>query len=150
MDISIRMRVGKFVLTATALLICMLSVVPFGCKKSPPKAGRVVGVLYYPDGRTFASGVKVFAMNHAAGRQHADLKYETDSKGTFILDELQPGKYYLWVLIPPKPEIATGTDNLPEPTIGYVVNKNERLSFEVPGNGGLDLGNVEVTSIEPP
>jgi hypothetical protein len=130
----------------------MLSVVLLGCKKqsSSLRAGQVAGVLHNADGTSYGSGVAVFATKHTAGDQHVELKYKTDSKGAFLLEDLQPGEYSLSVLIPPKPDHGIGIDNIPKPTVGYIVNKTKRLSFEVPVNGGLDLGDIEVTSIEPP
>lgn len=66
-----------------------------------------------------------------------------------MLEDVQPGDYSLCVFVPPKADHNPGIDNVPAPIVGYVTNKDERVSFKVPANAGVDLGNVVVTSVLP-
>lgn len=113
---------------------------------APLLAGQVRGVLYDSSGARFAEGVSVFAADVTNEEKNqltikADLKYKTNSRGQFILENVAEGRHGLCIFIPPK---QGQYGNI---IIGLIVNKTKPTYFTMPAAAGIDLGNVEVTSV---
>jgi hypothetical protein len=142
------------------LILLIVGVVLFisACKPTPPTAktliaGQVTGVLYQPDGTRFSEGVSVFVGDVPDEQKKgstisADLRHKTNSRGEFTIENVAPGRHALLIFIQPKPDNQTGTSIDPSSiTMGVVVNKNDPVYFTMPAAAGMDLGNIEVTSI---
>jgi hypothetical protein len=80
-----------------------------------------------------------------------EIPDKTNSRGEFTIENVAPGRHALLIFIQPKPDNQTGTSIDPSSissiTMGVVVNKNEPVYFTMPAATGMDLGNIEVTSI---
>ncbi len=84
-------------------------------------------------------------------RISTDLRYKTNSRGEFTLENVAPGRHALCIFIPPKPDNQFGTAIDPGSiTTGVVANKNGPVYFTMPAAAGMDLGNIEVTSVLSP
>jgi hypothetical protein len=150
----------KTVNELTLLLVASVLLSP-ACKQAPQPsktllAGQVRGVLYYPTGARFAEGASVFAGDvidegQNGVRIQSDLRYKTNNQGEFTIENVTAGRHALCVFIPPKPDHQTGTSIDPSSiTVGIVVNKSNPAYFTMPTAAGIDLGNIEVTSVLSP
>ena len=61
---------------------------------------------------------------------------ETNSRGEFKLEEIQPGKYELWVLITTRPSMVSGCSEIRPPDINWKIGVN----FD--GDKGLTMENA--------
>jgi hypothetical protein len=120
------------------------------CNHTKPKQGQVVGVLHNPDGTKYSENVSVFVINDkdmASGKIQSSLESKTNRKGEFALENIKEGHFALFILEQPKFDREIGTENVPTPVLGQISNKGKPFYFTMPANEGINLGDIEVTSI---
>lgn len=136
--------------TLISIAIVFIAVfLSFGCQSKPEK-GQVIGVLHNSDGTTYAENASVFAINEndiTAGNVSNDLNFRTNGKGEFKLENIKEGSYRLYIFLQPKADNQTGISNVPSPVMGQIINKGKPVTFVMPTNEGIDLGDIEVTEI---
>ena len=144
----------KNIIISTVILFA--AVIFTACNQSKPKEGQVIGVLYNSDGTRYDEGVSVFATavtneDTSPAKTEGDLQYKTNNKGEFILEKVKAGHYALCLckITQPKFDRETGINNLPMPnvTIGQISNKGKPVYFTLPEKEGINLGNIEVTTL---